>query len=315
MKLSVIVPAYNVAAYIHECLLSILAQKVNFDFEVIVCDDASTDKTFDAINYLTPTWTNLVVLKNDLNLGLIGAMRKLLHEAKGDYIAYLDGDDIALPGKLQEQVDYLDENRNCSMVYHESDMFDSNTGSTIKYYSKDYYNAKYIPQKSNIIHLIRYGVFLQASSIMFRRHDHLVQALEHGCKIICDYPWHIMNTGYLGGTIDRLENVLGRYRVHASSFGAQTQQNYQRRLTVTEELVNACRMGERFDIDRTVIQAGINHVYFSAALYFLQRDQDALFKQLIENSAEEIVWFDDRHQYSYQHRNTPEFVRKMLGWS
>ncbi|RVT46986.1 glycosyltransferase [Rheinheimera sediminis] len=314
MKLSVIVPAFKLAPFIYECLLSLVTQHTNFDFEVVVCDDASPDNTFEVINYLQSAFPHLVVLRNEVNLGLIGTMRRLLETARGQYIAYVDGDDIALPGKLQQQVDYLEQHPGCSMVYHESDMFDSATGQHLKWYSKDYYNYQYIPQQADITHLIRYTVFLQASSVMFRRHASLIQALQHDCKIICDFPWHMMNIGLLGGTIDRLDAVLGRYRIHNNSFGAQTQQNHQRRLNVTEELVSACRLGQQFGVAEDVIEYGVNHIYFSAALYFLRLNETELFRQMIELSASRQLYFDQRHQSVFEHRDQPDVVKQQLGW-
>ncbi len=59
MKLSVIIPAYKFSAYIHECLLSVLAQQTTFDFEVLVCNDCSPDNTRDVIRYLEPAYPQL----------------------------------------------------------------------------------------------------------------------------------------------------------------------------------------------------------------------------------------------------------------
>lgn len=313
MKLSIIVPAYKVSPYIYECVLSLLSQQTNFAFEVLVCNDASPDNTRQVLGYLESAYPNLKVLDNQPNLGLVGTMSRLLSEAKGDYIAYLDGDDLALPGKLQLQVDYLDQHPGCSLVYHESDMFDTVTGATLKLYSRDNYNARYIPQQADISHLVRYGTVLQASSIMFRRHAHLQDALQHGCKIICDFPWHIMNLGYLGGTMDRLDAVLGRYRVHGQSFGGQTAQSSERRLLVTEEIASACRLALQFGLAPEVVTAGVNHVYFAAALYFLKQGQHALFGQMIEKSVGDALFFDNRHQLAWQYRAEPARVKAELG--
>lgn len=315
MKLSVIVPAFKLAPYIHECLLSVLAQKTNFDFEVIVCDDTSPDNTFGVIAYLALAYPNLKVLRNEKNLGLIGTMRRLLESASGEYIAYLDGDDVALPGKLQQQVDYLDTHPGCRIVYHESDMFDSQSGDTLKFFSRDFYNYQYIPRQADITHLIKYTVFLQASSVMLRRYDNMTAALEHGNRIICDYPWHIMNLGLAGGTVDRIDCVLGRYRIHQDSFGGQTQRNFQRRIKVTEELVNSCRLGNRFGVDEDTMKQGVNHVYFSAALFFLRQDEFDLFRQMIELSVSDNLFFDERHRLVYQHRAAPEKASEILGWT
>lgn len=314
MKLSIIIPAFKVAPYIFECLLSVLCQKTNFDFEVIVCDDASTDSTYKIINYLASSYPNLVVLKNELNLGLVATMKRLLESVKGQYIAYLDGDDVALPGKLQLQVDYLDANPLCSMVYHESDMFNSVSGNTIKYYSRDFYNAHYIPQKATIDHLVKYTVFLQASSIMFRRYPAFIDALAHGNNIICDYPWHIRNIGLNPGTIDRIDNVFGRYRVHNSSFGGQTQCNPNRRIQVTDELIHACKHSQFFGVNEDTVQFGINHIYFSAALYFLKMGMVEHFQSMLGKSAEKELYFDKRHEFALKHINAPEKVMQHLGW-
>lgn len=315
MKLSVIVPCYNQAPYIYECLLSLLTQKTNFKYEVVVCDDKSTDQSLRIIEYLSSSFDNLVVIENSINSGLVSTMKNLLSEASGQYIAYLDGDDIALSGKLQQQVDYLDSHPQCRIVYHESDMFDSKTGDAIKFYSRDFYNYNYIPQQADITHLIKYTVFLQASSVMVRRYENMTAALEHGNSIICDFPWHIMNLGLAGGTVDRIDCVLGRYRIHQDSFGGQTQRNFQRRIKVTEELVNSCRLGNRFGVDEATIKQGVNHVYFSAALFFLRQDEFDLFRQMIELSVSDNLFFDERHRLVYQHRAAPEKASEILGWT
>lgn len=292
-KLSVIVPAYRLAPYIHECLLSVLAQQTNFDFEVIVCDDASPDQTLAVIRTLE-VFPQLRILHNPQNLGLVGTMRRLLQAARGQYIAYLDGDDVALPGKLQAQVDHLDQHPSCALVYHESDIFDSQSGQSIRRYTADYYNAAYIKPQATLADLVRYGTFLQASSIMFRRHAQLLDALAHGCQIICDFPWHLRNVGYLQGSIDGLPQVLGRYRVHSQSFGAQTARDMQRRLTVTAELVSACQQMATFGLDPDIIQAGVNHSYWAAALYFLQRDQAELAQQMLQQPTMDSCIVDPR---------------------
>ncbi|MEC7468603.1 MAG: glycosyltransferase family A protein, partial [Pseudomonadota bacterium] len=189
MKLSVIVPAFKLEQYIEPCLRSVLEQTVNFDYEVIVCDDASTDNTAAVIQRLENAFPHLRAIYKTQNGGLANNMKTLLSSAQGEYIAYLDGDDIALPGKLQKQVDYLDSHPDCQMVYHESDMFDSDTNASIKLYSQQHYNWQHVPARSGIEHLIRYGTYLQASAVMFRRHDHLVETVLADCKIILDYPF------------------------------------------------------------------------------------------------------------------------------
>lgn len=316
IKLSIIVPAYNLGAYIDECLLSLLEQQVNFEYELIVCDDASTDETAAKVRKIAVKHPQVKPIFKSNNAGLAANMRSLLEVASAEYVAYLDGDDVALPGKLQRQVDYLDQHPSCSMVYHESDMFDSETGTTIKAYSSESYNWPLIPSKSTIEHLIRYGTYMQASSVMFRRHSRLLDTVPDRCRIILDYPFYISNAGYLGGSIDYLPETLGRYRVHSNSFGGQTQRCLERRQRCCQDMVNSCRMASKFAVPNEVIEAGVTHQYFACALYFLTRHEDELFQRNIQKSAVSEQFFDERHRYAWQHWQQPDAVRAQIqsGW-
>jgi glycosyltransferase involved in cell wall biosynthesis len=317
MKVSVIVPAYRLERYIGPCLEGLLRQETNFDFEVIVCDDKSPDGTLEVIRRVALEHPRLRVLENDPNRGLVATMSRLLDAARGDYIAYLDGDDLAFPGKLQAQADYLEANPGCGIVYHESEVFESESGRTLRSFTQDYYNARYIPRRATAEHLVRFGTFLQASSPMVRRHADLQGALTHGCRIICDYPWHIGNAMLGGGTIDFIPQVFGRYRIHADSFGAATGRDVARREEVANELERACVFAGRLGMPQAIVDAGVVHVRFSAALYFLRAREDERFARFIEASRPQGdgAPFDERHAFALAHAREPERVRALLGWS
>ncbi|WP_339898201.1 glycosyltransferase family A protein [Paraglaciecola polaris] len=313
MKLSVLVPAYNLQGYITSCLLSVLEQKTDFEYEVIVCDDASTDNTVAKIAELALLFPNkLRPIYKQHNAGLAANMSTLLESATGEYVAYLDGDDIALPAKLQKQVDYLDHHQDCHMVYHESDMFDSKTNTTIKFYSKEFYNWSYIPQRSNIEHMIQYGTYMQASSVMFRNHANLNKTVSPDCKIIFDYAFYINNAGYLQANVDFIPEVLGRYRIHENSFGQQTSRSYSRREQSLLDIEVACKQANQFGVSKKVIEAGISHHRFAAALYFFTRGADDLFIKYIELASNNQLFFNDKHQALYQNRHDPEYLKHLL---
>ncbi|WP_339724833.1 glycosyltransferase [uncultured Paraglaciecola sp.] len=313
MKLSVLVPAYNLQDYIAPCLLSVLQQSTDFDFEVIVCDDASTDNTATKIAELALLYPHkLRPIYKQKNAGLAANMLTLLNAATGQYIAYLDGDDIALPTKLQKQVDHLDQHQDCQMVYHESDMFDSLTDNTIKLYSKEFYNWSHIPLRSNIEHMIRYGTYMQASSVMFRNHKNLQKTVSPECKIIFDYAFYINNAGYLAANIDFIPEVLGRYRIHENSFGQQTSRSYSRREQSLRDIEIACMQAAQFGVSQTIIDAGIAHHRFAAALYFLARGAHELFIQYIEMASSKQCFFNSKHQAVYENRHDPAQLKQLL---
>jgi len=118
-KLTVCVVTYNQAEVIEQCLQSLIDQAVNFEFEVLVADDCSTDGTSEIVERFSLRHPHIVIAK--VHTKNIGPYENYLYAhglARGEYVAHIDGDDYALPGKLQKQVDFLDTHPECSMVFH-----------------------------------------------------------------------------------------------------------------------------------------------------------------------------------------------------
>lgn len=117
IKLSVIIPAYKFCYYIDQAVLSALWQKTDFEFEVLVRDDFSPDKTHTVLEKLANRNPRLKYFKATENWGFMKNIQFLLNNAQGKYIAYLDGDDYyVFQDKLQRAFDFLEENANYSMV-------------------------------------------------------------------------------------------------------------------------------------------------------------------------------------------------------
>lgn len=110
--LSVIMPAYNCAAYIEESLASIFSQGID-DLEVVVVDDGSTDGT---AQIATAFDARVRVLRNDHG-GPAAARNLAVANARSDLLAFLDADDVWLPGKLAAQLQYLADHPEARIVY------------------------------------------------------------------------------------------------------------------------------------------------------------------------------------------------------
>ena len=109
MKLSILVVTYNQEKYILQCLDSILMQHVDFEYEVIIGDDCSTDDTSAICDTYAEKYNNFHIYHHPKNLGHVGNWEYCINRCKGEYIAILEGDDYWLDSnKLQKQVDYLD---------------------------------------------------------------------------------------------------------------------------------------------------------------------------------------------------------------
>ena len=107
---SVLCCTYNHEKFIREALDSIVSQKVDFPFEIIIADDASTDKTQEIIKEYYEKYPHLIVpILRDKNLGIGPNYYDALNHVRGKYLAICDGDDQWIdPLKLKKQVDFLD---------------------------------------------------------------------------------------------------------------------------------------------------------------------------------------------------------------
>ena len=143
MKVSIICTNYNKGDWVREAIDSFLNQKTNFDFEIIIIDDASTDHSYEIIQEYQNKFPEKVrTFRNEVNLGITRTWKKVCQEAKGQYIARCDSDDFWTdPLKLQKQVDLLDASTDSLWSNTEFDMVDLD-GNLIQ---KDAFANKALP--------------------------------------------------------------------------------------------------------------------------------------------------------------------------
>ena len=122
VKVSVPIITFNQAKFIGKAIESVLAQQTDFDFEILVGDDLSTDGTRDIITDYAQRYPDKIVpVLHPHNMGRNGMFNTLetYKLAKGTYLAAMDGDDYWIdPLKLQKQVDFLDANPNLAVCFH-----------------------------------------------------------------------------------------------------------------------------------------------------------------------------------------------------
>lgn len=100
---SVIIPAYNAAPFLRETVESVLSQTVQ-DWEMFVIDDCSADDTFQIAQQLAAGDPRIHAIQNDENMGVAKTRNRAIDLAKGQYIAFLDSDDVWHPEKLERQL-------------------------------------------------------------------------------------------------------------------------------------------------------------------------------------------------------------------
>ena len=130
-KISVLVPVHNGEKTIQASLESILSQTFN-DFEVIIIDDCSTDKSYEIVSQIKDP--RIVIMKNDHNIGLSASLNRALEKTRGEYIARHDSDDISIPNRFEFQARFLDANPDIGVLGGQMDIVDAN-GQKVDRYS------------------------------------------------------------------------------------------------------------------------------------------------------------------------------------
>ncbi len=111
IKLSIVMLSYNHELYIRQALESVLKQPVNFQFEILLGDDASTDNTVKVVQEVMDEYPGIIKLyANKENVGATRNQHNLLINTQGEYITYLEGDDYwEITEELQKSIDFLDK--------------------------------------------------------------------------------------------------------------------------------------------------------------------------------------------------------------
>lgn len=126
-KISVISGAYNCASIPHfrKSIESILTQSFS-NFEFIICDDGSTDNTFEILTDYAKRDRRVKLLQNEKNLGLQKTLNRCIKESQGEYISRHDLDDYSAPERFQKQIEHLAYHRETAILGTGSYLFDEN---------------------------------------------------------------------------------------------------------------------------------------------------------------------------------------------
>jgi glycosyltransferase involved in cell wall biosynthesis len=209
-KVSVCVITFNQEKYIGPCLQSILDQNTDFDFEVIVGDDWSTDGTRSVVLEFASRYPDQVKpLLYDKKVGGTQNFIAVHNLAQGTFVAHIDGDDLALPGKLQTQVNYFEENSTCTVIWHRMNLF-NDTGTLNRANMANV--SMFENGKVFLSDVLRFGSIGYHSSMMYRASARKTRHVE---SETLDYYYSVemLKSGY-GKYLD---DILGAYRYNIDS--------------------------------------------------------------------------------------------------
>ena len=208
-RVSILMPVYNVAAYLREAMDSMLAQTCT-DFELIVLDDCSPDNSAEILD--TYTDERIVRYRGEKNVGLSNVLNIGMQLARGEYIARMDSDDLSTPERLAVQVAYLDTHPEIDLCSCGMELFGAKQETWVRENNPEDVKITALFH-SPILHASsvwrrasfeRVGLRFQQEMVPAEDYDMWTRAMAAGLKLV------------------NIPQVMYKYRIHPSQVTMQT---------------------------------------------------------------------------------------------
>ena len=214
-KVSIIMPVYKTALYLHEAMDSMLSQTF-MDFELIVLNDCSPDNADEILD--TYTDPRIVRYKGEKNAGLSNVLNVGIEMARGKYIARMDSDDISMPNRLQIQVDYLETHPEIDLVSVGMQLFGAKEAVWVRERNPEKVKSEAmfhspVLHASSVWHkdsFEKYGLRFRQEMVPSEDYDLWTRALLNGLKLV------------------NLPEVLYKYRMHNAQATLQTEKTREK---------------------------------------------------------------------------------------
>ncbi len=268
-KVTVFISLFNAEKYIGMTIDSVLVQTFS-DFQILIVDDCSKDKSVEVVRSYKDPRIRLIV--NDKNIGLLKSRNMGLEEAKTEYVAIIDSDDIMYPTRLEKQVSFLDSHQDFSMVGTWTEIIDSN-GKKTGVEWKDPIPPEKIPMV-----LLFHNCFAH-SSVMIRMNA--LQGERYQTDVVEDRDLWIRLSKK--SKIWNIPKILTQYRVHQTNrtVGVMGKVSFTTDKIIRREL-------NYLNIDPTdeeLVIHKISYAYNNANIKeFIKKRQDWLLKLLEKNT-------------------------------
>ncbi len=225
-KLSVVIITYNQEKYLKTAIESVLKQKTDIEYELIISDDASNDSTADIIKMYAQKYSFIKPILNENNLGASKNYMEAIKNAIGEYIVVFEGDDYWIDeNKIQKQYDFLKENKDYFAVSHVLSMRDDNNNFYGTAPSDDR-----IVGKDATMELFLKGITFSCMATMYRNVFLDKQTYEKyysyvtAHRMVADFS--LCMIFLTQGKLKVLEEALSVYRVSGETINT-TSYNYQ----------------------------------------------------------------------------------------
>lgn len=305
MKLSIVIPAYNVEQYIGNCLDSIFNQQIETDMlEVIVVNDGSKDKTEDVVKYFTSQHPNLIYIYQE-NQGQSVARNTGLHRATGDLVWYVDSDDATTENSIKTIFSYFEKYPNADFLTFDRIHYNLEDG-TKKYCKswgglkaqKDTYEKPLNGQEANNVllasvpwfhvfkrdFLIKNNLYFTAN--LLNEDDELRMRLFFFAKEVRYIPFaHYIYSAFRPGSITTVNQSFTMKSAESSIKTIEVWEKFKKKYAIT-------------DIEKTYINDFICSKYRSLVLIGTKKKGSELYQLYLDNKKEWKKKYKEYYQNS-----------------
>jgi glycosyltransferase involved in cell wall biosynthesis len=262
--LSVCLITYNHKDYIVQAIEGVLMQKVNFSFELIIADDFSTDGTREIIldyEKKFPSLISLILQPN--NVGPLKNWLDLINKPNTKFIAYFEGDDYWTdPYKLQKQVDFLENNKEFVLCYHDVNILYPDGSLKVDFIEKTK------KAESSIYDLAIWGNYIHTCSIVFR--NFVLTISEKNKLYLCDYLLYMHLTKY--GKIKKMPEKMAVYRYGNGIWSSSI--NKKKQKFIIDNIYNILDSTDD-DTIKEIMNLRLNSIAFYSLPNFITKIEDS----------------------------------------
>lgn len=211
---TVITPLFNAEKYISETIESVVKQSYK-NWEMIIVDDCSTDKSRDLVKTFQQKDSRIRLIESDDNFGGPARPRNIgLQQAKGEYVAFLDADDVWLPEKLAKQVSFMKANPSVDICHTLANVIDEHSVEQGFFDNQTMYRKLkfFIADKNRLF----YTNNININSTLMKIDHELMFEEDKNLVALEDWKYWIDNQ-QKGKNIHLLKEVLLNYRIHQGS--------------------------------------------------------------------------------------------------
>lgn len=298
---SFIVPCFNYGRYLPDCLDSILGQAGNWDLEVVVIDDASTDDT-QAVLARYGGETRVRVATHAVNAGHIGTVTEGLLAVKGEFVSRIDPDDRLRPGYLNATIPLLQARPEVGLVYGDVALIDEHGRVTQQSCDTQHGGRDY--QGNEFVALLAHN-FICAPSVIARREAWL-EALPVPAGLAFN-DWHFTTMMARKRQFYFVGRVLADYRVHGANLHSQIHRNRAEETSVFRLLERYYSETEADPVLETEKRAARDTIYARRYLEF----GDKYFGHGMSEDARRCYLAAIRHRKALLLQ--PALARRLLG--